>query len=165
MQSLILRRKWFETWYRKAFSLPLDSDEFVDVHLILDDSESFGFVWMLFFRLNIHQTGQSRQTFRAMPYCYILQQRVLHIHIKKVDAESIIPHTLVYNFLCRLLSLLSSATKATGNGSVVTKELAFNMAEESDSGSIQSTISDQSVDKKSNDQKRYYALYTFYPNR
>lgn len=73
--------------------------------------------------------------------------------------------THLYNFLCRLLSLLSSATKATGNGSVVTKELAFNMAEESDSGSIQSTISDQSVDKKSNDQKRYYALYTFYPNR
>ncbi|XP_070188473.1 protein Njmu-R1-like [Littorina saxatilis] len=39
------------------------------------------------------------------------------------------------------------------------------MAEESDSGSIHSTVSDQSTDKKSSDQKRYYALYTFYPNR
>ena len=39
------------------------------------------------------------------------------------------------------------------------------MAEESDSGSIPSTISDQSTDRKSSDQKRYYALYTFYPNR
>ncbi|XP_076459840.1 protein Njmu-R1-like isoform X2 [Babylonia areolata] len=39
------------------------------------------------------------------------------------------------------------------------------MADESDSGSIHSSFSDQSVDKKSNDQKRFYALYTLYPNR
>ncbi|KAK7507686.1 hypothetical protein BaRGS_00001621 [Batillaria attramentaria] len=39
------------------------------------------------------------------------------------------------------------------------------MADESDTGSVQSSISDQSGEKKQPDSQRYYALYTFYPNR
>ncbi|KAL8601496.1 hypothetical protein ACOMHN_000438 [Nucella lapillus] len=39
------------------------------------------------------------------------------------------------------------------------------MADESDSGSVHSSVSDQSIDKRPSEQKRFYALYTLYPNR